>query len=137
MLCHNGQLNEKRAPPSSLVSQLTVKDVPVDVFSSRSQTIREAAGPDASAKSRDVAALDTRQAKAWADPELVVTNPLSTSAPTLIGSMFGAFNSIIAVLAVVWFMFIGIRHVVRSGHQAISARNAAPSFPDGASLVSE
>ncbi|EHU9702710.1 DotA/TraY family protein, partial [Escherichia coli] len=47
----------------------------------------------------------------------VVTNPLSTSAPTLIGSMFGAFNSIIAVLAVVWFMFIGIRHVVRSGHQ--------------------
>lgn len=28
-----------------------------------------------------------------------------------------AFNSIIAVLAVVWFMFIGIRHVVRSGHQ--------------------
>ncbi|WP_205937567.1 conjugative transfer relaxase/helicase TraI [Escherichia coli] len=48
-----------------------LKDVPVDVFSSRSQTIREAAGPDASAKSRDVAALDTRQAKAWADPELL------------------------------------------------------------------
>ena len=48
-----------------------LRDVPVDVFSSRSQTIREAAGPDASAKSRDVAALDTRQAKAWADPELL------------------------------------------------------------------
>ncbi|ELI2282828.1 conjugative transfer relaxase/helicase TraI [Escherichia coli] len=48
-----------------------LKDVPVDVFSSRSQTIREAAGPDASAKSRDVAALDTRQTKAWADPELL------------------------------------------------------------------
>ncbi|EKS0983895.1 conjugative transfer relaxase/helicase TraI [Escherichia coli] len=48
-----------------------LKDVPVDVFSSRSQAIREAAGPDASAKSRDVAALDTRQAKAWADPELL------------------------------------------------------------------
>ncbi|EPF3821675.1 conjugative transfer relaxase/helicase TraI [Escherichia coli] len=48
-----------------------LKDVPVDVFSSRSQTIREAAGPDVSAKSRDVAALDTRQAKAWADPELL------------------------------------------------------------------
>ncbi len=48
-----------------------LKDVPVDVFSSRSQTILEAAGPDASAKSRDVAALDTRQAKAWADPELL------------------------------------------------------------------
>lgn len=48
-----------------------LKDVPVDLFSSRSQAIREAAGPDASAKSRDVAALDTRQAKAWADPELL------------------------------------------------------------------
>ncbi len=48
-----------------------LKDVPVDVFSSRSQAIREAAGPDASAKSRDVAALDTRQAKAWVDPELL------------------------------------------------------------------
>lgn len=48
-----------------------LKDVPVDVFSSRSQAIREAAGPDASAKSRDVAVLDTRQAKAWADPELL------------------------------------------------------------------
>ncbi|EHX3325612.1 conjugative transfer relaxase/helicase TraI [Escherichia coli] len=48
-----------------------LKDVPVDVFSSRSQAIRETAGPDASAKSRDVAALDTRQAKAWADPELL------------------------------------------------------------------
>lgn len=48
-----------------------LKDVPVDVFSSRSQAIREVAGPDASAKSRDVAALDTRQAKAWADPDLL------------------------------------------------------------------
>lgn len=48
-----------------------LKDVPVDVFSSRSQAIREAAGPDASKKSRDVAALDTRQAKAWADPDLL------------------------------------------------------------------
>ncbi|EBC4088818.1 conjugative transfer relaxase/helicase TraI [Salmonella enterica] len=48
-----------------------LKDVPVDVFSSRSQAIREAAGPDATAKSRDVAALDTRQAKAWADPDLL------------------------------------------------------------------
>ncbi|HDC1791731.1 TPA: conjugative transfer relaxase/helicase TraI [Salmonella enterica] len=48
-----------------------LKDVPVDVFSSRSQAIREAAGPGASAKSLDIAALDTRQAKAWADPELL------------------------------------------------------------------
>ncbi|EBS1758093.1 DotA/TraY family protein [Salmonella enterica subsp. enterica serovar Oranienburg] len=49
----------------------------------------------------------------------VVTNPLSTSSPTLIGNMFGVFNGIISVLAVVWFAFIGIRHVVRSGHQGL------------------
>ena len=48
-----------------------LKDVPVEPFSSRSQAITEAAGPDASAKARDVAALDTRQAKAWADPDLL------------------------------------------------------------------
>lgn len=40
-----------------------IRDVPVDIFSTRSQEIREAAGEDASAKSLDVAALDTRQAK--------------------------------------------------------------------------
>lgn len=48
-----------------------LKDVPTEPFSSRSQAINEAAGPGASAKSRDVAALDTRQAKAWADPGLL------------------------------------------------------------------
>lgn len=51
-----------------------LKDVPVAPFSTRSQTISDAAGPDASKKSRDVAALDTRQAKAWADPELLKAN---------------------------------------------------------------
>ena len=49
-----------------------MKDVPTQVFSSRSQEISEAAGPHASAKSRDAAALDTRQRKAWADPDLLV-----------------------------------------------------------------
>ncbi|EFO5843561.1 conjugative transfer relaxase/helicase TraI [Salmonella enterica] len=48
-----------------------LKDVPVAPFSTRSQAISEAAGPDVSKKSRDVAALDTRQAKAWADPDLL------------------------------------------------------------------
>ncbi|HCT7898553.1 TPA: conjugative transfer relaxase/helicase TraI [Enterobacter cloacae] len=48
-----------------------LKDVPVAPFSTRSQAISEAAGPDASKKSRDLAALDTRQAKAWADPDLL------------------------------------------------------------------
>ncbi|HCB2859825.1 conjugative transfer relaxase/helicase TraI [Klebsiella aerogenes] len=40
-----------------------IEGVPVEIFSRRSQQIREAVGDDASLKSRDVAALDTRQAK--------------------------------------------------------------------------
>ncbi|HHA2302501.1 TPA: conjugative transfer relaxase/helicase TraI [Enterobacter asburiae] len=49
-----------------------LKDVPTDEFSSRSNAIREAAGPDASAKSLDMAALDTRKPKSWADAELLI-----------------------------------------------------------------
>lgn len=45
-----------------------MEGVPVDAFSSRSQAIREAAGPDASLKSRDVAALDTRKSKEAIEP---------------------------------------------------------------------
>ncbi|MEQ0076524.1 conjugative transfer relaxase/helicase TraI [Klebsiella sp. CN_Kp118] len=45
-----------------------MKDVPVEPFSTRSQELREAAGPDASLKSRDVAALDTRKSKEAIDP---------------------------------------------------------------------
>ncbi|HIC3247096.1 TPA: conjugative transfer relaxase/helicase TraI [Salmonella enterica] len=44
--------------------------VPVEAFSGRSQTIREAVGEDASLKSRDVAALDTRKSKQHVDPEV-------------------------------------------------------------------
>lgn len=40
-----------------------IRDIPVDIFSTRSQEIRDAVGEDASARSRSVAALDTRQAK--------------------------------------------------------------------------
>ncbi|MEG5888122.1 conjugative transfer relaxase/helicase TraI [Enterobacter ludwigii] len=48
-----------------------LKDVPVDEFSTRRQDIAEAVGLDASAKSRDVAVLDTRKPKTWADAELL------------------------------------------------------------------
>ncbi|EMV95321.1 trwC relaxase family protein, partial [Escherichia coli 2861200] len=44
--------------------------VPVEAFSGRSQAIREAVGEDASLKSRDVAALDTRKSKQHVDPEV-------------------------------------------------------------------
>lgn len=49
-----------------------IKDVPVEPFSRRSQAIDSAVGQDASKASRDVAALDTRLPKAWADPELLI-----------------------------------------------------------------
>lgn len=45
-----------------------MEGVPVESFSTRSQELREAAGPDASLKSRDVAALDTRKSKEAIDP---------------------------------------------------------------------
>jgi conjugative transfer relaxase protein TraI len=49
-----------------------IKDVPVDAFSQRSQAINAAAGDDASLKSRDIAALDTRKAKVASDPLILV-----------------------------------------------------------------
>ncbi|WP_252516802.1 conjugative transfer relaxase/helicase TraI [Escherichia coli] len=52
--------------------------VPVEAFSGRSQTIREAVGEDASLKSRDVAALDTRKSKQHVDPEIKMTEWMQT-----------------------------------------------------------
>nr|WP_215416393.1 DotA/TraY family protein [Escherichia coli] len=47
----------------------------------------------------------------------VVTNPLTASSNTIIGNLFMVFNAIIATMGIVWFLFIGIRHAVRTGHQ--------------------
>ncbi|MFS3776451.1 hypothetical protein ACK6S2_29130, partial [Escherichia coli] len=47
----------------------------------------------------------------------VVTNPLTASSNTIIGNLFMVFNAIIAIMGIVWFLFIGIRHAVRTGHQ--------------------
>lgn len=52
--------------------------VPVEAFSGRSQTIREAVGEDASLKFRDVAALDTRKSKQHVDPEIKMTEWMQT-----------------------------------------------------------
>lgn len=49
-----------------------INDVPVEAFSQRSQSINAAVGQDASLKSRDVAALDTRKAKVASDPLVLV-----------------------------------------------------------------
>jgi len=51
-----------------------LKGVPTEPFSQRSQQINDAVGPDASPKSRDVAALDTRKDKAVADPDLLIAD---------------------------------------------------------------
>ncbi|HDP6522072.1 TPA: conjugative transfer relaxase/helicase TraI [Escherichia coli] len=52
--------------------------VPVEAFSGRSQAIREAVGEDASLKSRDVAALDTRKSKQHVDPEIKMAEWMQT-----------------------------------------------------------
>lgn len=52
--------------------------VPVEAFSGRSQAIREAVGEDASLKSRDVAALDTRKSKQHVDPEVRMAEWMQT-----------------------------------------------------------
>lgn len=57
-----------------------LKDVPVEAFSTRSQDIENAVGPDASAKSRDVAVLDTRKPKTWADADLLVKSWVTRAA---------------------------------------------------------
>jgi len=49
-----------------------IEDVPVEAFSQRSQTINATVGDDASLKSRDVAALDTRKSKVASDPRVLV-----------------------------------------------------------------
>lgn len=55
-----------------------LKGVPTEPYSSRSRTINEAVGDDASLKSRDVAALDTRQSKQKVDPEQRMTEWMQT-----------------------------------------------------------
>ncbi|GDJ98203.1 conjugative transfer relaxase/helicase TraI [Escherichia coli] len=52
--------------------------VPVEAFSGRSQAIRAAVGEDASLKSRDVAALDTRKSKQHVDPEVRMAEWMQT-----------------------------------------------------------
>ncbi|EME1808863.1 TPA: DotA/TraY family protein [Klebsiella michiganensis] len=47
----------------------------------------------------------------------VVLNPMSAGNTTMIGNLFALFNGIIAVLAVIWFIFIGLRHINKTGHQ--------------------
>jgi hypothetical protein len=47
----------------------------------------------------------------------VVLDPLAAGNTTMIGNLFALFNGIIAVLAVVWFVIIGLKHINKTGHQ--------------------
>lgn len=45
----------------------------------------------------------------------VVTEPFSTNT-TMIGELFYIFNGVAFVLAVIWFLIIGLKHIARAGH---------------------
>ncbi|SQP07540.1 DotA/TraY family protein [Escherichia coli] len=45
----------------------------------------------------------------------VVTDPFSKNT-TMIGELFYIFNGVAFVLAVIWFLIIGLKHIARAGH---------------------
>ncbi|ELW4648158.1 DotA/TraY family protein [Escherichia coli] len=45
----------------------------------------------------------------------VVTDPFSTNT-TMIGELFYIFNGVAFVLAVIWFLIIGLKHIAHAGH---------------------
>lgn len=47
----------------------------------------------------------------------VVLNPFSTSKPTLIGALFAIINGVLSALALMWFLTITVKGLVKSGHQ--------------------
>ena len=47
----------------------------------------------------------------------VVTDPFTSSSPSLIGSLFAILNGFLSVLALFWFMTITMKTVVKAGHQ--------------------
>ena len=47
----------------------------------------------------------------------VVLHPFQASEPTLIGSLFGILNGILAAVAFFWFFSVTLKGIVKSGHQ--------------------
>jgi len=47
----------------------------------------------------------------------VVIHPFQASQPTLIGSLFGILNGILAAVALFWFFSVTLKGIVKSGHQ--------------------
>lgn len=57
----------------------------------------------------------------------VVTNPLSTDS-SMIGQMFFVFNGIVMAIAVVWFLLVTLKHLVKAGQNG-------QVFNQGSSMV--
>ncbi|HAX7146296.1 TPA: DotA/TraY family protein [Escherichia coli] len=92
--------------PRALSAGLALAAVPAQAFVTYQDIVSAATNPD------DL----SRQALVTIFGD-VVTNPLTASSNTIIGNLFMVFNAIIARMGIVWFLFIGIRHAVRTGHQ--------------------
>ena len=92
--------------PRALSAGLALAAVPAQAFVTYQDIVSAATNPD------DL----SRQALVTIFGD-VVTNPLTASSNTIIGNLFMVFNAIIATMGIVWFLFIGIRHAVRTGHQ--------------------
>ncbi|KWS15087.1 DotA/TraY family protein (plasmid) [Pseudomonas amygdali pv. morsprunorum] len=47
----------------------------------------------------------------------VAVDPFAPSEPTLLGSLFGIINGVLAVMALFWFLTITMKTIVKAGHQ--------------------
>lgn len=95
--------------PRALSAGLALAAVPAQAFVTYQDIVSAATNPDDLSRRALVTIFGD-----------VVTNPLTASSNTIIGNLFMVFNAIIATMGIVWFLFIGIRHAVRTGHQAVS-----------------
>lgn len=47
----------------------------------------------------------------------VVLSPFNVSTPTLIGAIFATINGVLSAVALIWFLIITVKTIVKSGHQ--------------------
>lgn len=81
--------------PRALSAGLALAAVPAQAFVTYQDIVSAATNPD------DL----SRQALVTIFGD-VVTNPLTASSNTIIGNLFMVFNAIIAIMGIVWFLFI-------------------------------
>ncbi|WP_254591595.1 hypothetical protein [Candidatus Hamiltonella defensa] len=60
----------------------------------------------------------------------IVNNPLHPTHTTMIGELFFVFNSLIATIALFWFITVTLRQMVQAGHQGQVFRSGrSPLYP--------